>query len=218
MARIQYHKKPTMGGYIQYLATGESEPQDIGANAVFKPGSTILLREGGYEYPGDRFHDEVSVNRHKMPGEQLQLFNTEPSRIEEAFADSRMRTATPTVIGLAINRAKEIGTGLTYSDSLSEHSSKLAKKGMELGAVTANQKNVEAEKTNDIAEEGLGGYPHVLSEYSISKYDPVSDEEVGAARKTIRDLVRSGRPAKHMGPQFKHPDLDTEWHQPELDK
>lgn len=183
------------------------------------PSAEIGLRRGRYEYGrfGDTDSESLAHNIHAKPGDQLKMFQTHPSVIESAFADHSMRSYTPTLLGMAINEATKIGTGLTYSGDLSEHSSKLAKKGIEAGVVLVNQRNTTANKTNDIGSEGANTYHHELVPAVFQDLDPVSDAEVKAGRETIRKIVKGHSQAKktHMGPQFENTNPEG-WYQPEL--
>lgn len=181
------------------------------------PTVDIELFKGGYEYGQNDDTETLRHNRFAKPGEQLKMFEAHPSKIVSAFADRDMRAHTPTVIGMAINEAKKIGMGLTYSHDLSEHSSKLAKQGLELGVVAPNKSNPEALQTNDIGHTGLSDYEHSYTGGHFIDFDPVSKEEIQAGRETIRGLVKQHIQAKkaHMGEQFEN--LNPEgWHQPEL--
>lgn len=187
------------------------------------PAVQVNLYKGYYDYgdhrrDGSHNTDRVFANIRKDPGEQLKMFGHVPSKIDEAFADHRMQANTPTVLGMAINEAKKIGMGLTYSDDLSEHSSKIAQKGIESGAVSRNPSNPDAEQRNDIAYQGRSTYTHRIGSRHLIDYDPASSDEVKAGRETIRGIVKEHRASKkdHIGPQFNHPDLDVVWHQPEL--
>lgn len=204
--------------YIEWTAMDTDNPVEDQEYEEY-PAASLTMRRGGYDLGrrGDTINpDSIQANYFKKPGEQLHLFGVVPSRIDYAYADKDMRTVTPTLLGMAVNESKNIGTGLTYSDDLSKHSAKLAKKGMDLGIVVPNEANTEAKQKNDIAEASLGAYRWTQSLDSVAYTPRASDQEVAEGRKTIRGIVQSARPKKHMGPQFKHPDLDKTWYQPEL--
>lgn len=209
---------------VEFLAVNKDITEKRGwMDSPSHPAATVSLYKGYYDYGdrrGDGSHDtdRVAANRFKDPGDQLKMFGTVPSRIDEAFADHRMQANTPTLIGMAVNEAKKIGMGLTYSPDLSEHSSKIAQKGIEAGVVSRNPHNPDAIQDNDIAEEGRSTYEHTMYRDSLIDYDPASEDEVKAGRGTIRGVVKELRASKkpHIGPQFNHPDLDAVWHQPEL--
>ena len=167
------------------------------------PVAEVELRRGGYDYPeGNR---DILPNVFTDTDEQLQLFDAQPSIITGAFADHRMRSATPVVLGMAINEAQKIGTGLTYSDDLSQHSSKLAKRGIDMGIVTPNKSNIKAAQTNDIAVTGLDTYEEVHTPAYFQDLDEAHPDEVEAGRKTIRGIARQSLEARksHMGEQFQ---------------
>lgn len=222
----KYYRSPEnpYASSVEFLAVNEDITEKKGwMDSPSHPVATVSLYKGYYDYGdhrgvGSHNTDHVAANRFKDPGEQLKMFGVVPSKIEEAFADHRMQANTPTVLGMAINEAKKIGTGLTYSHDLSEHSSKIAQKGVETGAVSRNPSNPDAEQRNDIAYMGRSTYEHRMYRDALIDYDPASADEVKAGRETIRGIVKEHRASKkdHIGPQFKHPDLDVMWHQPEL--
>ena len=200
MAKIQYFKsKPNPHSDVEFFAKGE--PIDE-YGSTMHPTVEISLTPGHYEYES-RY--EIDHNYSAKQGDQLKLFDVHPSKINSAFADHRMRSQTPTVLGMAINESKKIGMGLTYSDDLSAHSAKLAKQGMELGVVSPNKYNPEAEQKNDIARRGIGSYEHTYSPMWFHDYDKAQPEEVKAGRETIRDITRQSLSARktHMSEQFE---------------
>jgi len=214
MAKIQYFKsKPNPhASSSEFYAVGEPFMKD---GEEVRPVAEIGLWRGEYEYgytdprgeEGNYDPGTISHNRIAKPGDQLKLFDIQPSKITGAYADHRMRAHTPTVLGMAVNEAKKIGLGLTYSHDLSQHSSKLAKKGLELGVVVPNRANRGAVQRNDIAEDGLGSFEATYDSDWFQDYDEAKPEEVKAGRDTIRGIVRqnieSRKTASHMGEQFQ---------------
>ena len=177
----------------------------------------VKLNHGEVTYPDDDPTNRINSN--VKPGENLELFHQTPSSIDSLFADGKLRAHIPNLLGLAVNKANEIGLGLTYSSDLSPHSSRLARRGMEIGVVSQNPDNPKAENVNDIGEEGAHNYTHVTSPNYHTYHDNVPTEELQEARGTGREIIRQMREARapkdqgHMGPQFNKPEV---WHQPEL--
>lgn len=193
------------------------------------PTAEIGVSRGGYDYGnaskpdnvdkhGEYDSDTIPSNAWAFRNTQLKMFETSPSVISSMFSDHTMHSHVGNLIGLAVNEANKIGTGLTYSGDLSEHSSKLARRGMSAGIVSTNPDNPGAHRVNDIAERGARTYEHDFSEGFFDDLEPVPSAEIKDAKNTFRGIVKSERRNKkdHIGPQFKHPDLDVTWHQPEL--
>lgn len=208
MAKIKYFKSDSPSSRtIEIYARGPKVSLPSGEKEY--PSAEIGLTKGEYEYGtghGSEYDPfRISHNRLAEPGDQLKLFDAKPSIISYAMADHRMRAYTPTIIGMAINEANKLGMGLTYSSNLSKHSAKLAKKGIELGVVSPNEFNPEAEKRNDIGIDGLGSFEHTFASYSFRDMDKVKGDEVKAGRETIRGITRQSLNARksHMGEQFE---------------
>lgn len=210
MAKIQYFKSDSPSSRaMEIYARGPKVTLENGDKE--HASAEISLNKGEYEYgtgSGEDYNPSwIAHNRYAKPGDQLKLFDVLPSTISYAMADHRMRAHTPTIIGMAINEANKLGMGLTYSSDLSEHSSKLAKKGMELGVVAPNKFNPEAEQRNDIGAAGLGSFEHTYSPSTFMDMDKIKPEEVEAGRTTIRGIVKqnieSRKTASHLGEQFK---------------
>ena len=221
MAAIRF-LKDTSPGYTEWSAYNEDagEQDSMGEDMEY-PVAQITMKRGSYDLGRrgtDINPDSIEANYFKKPGEQLHMFGVKPSRIEYAYADRSMRTVTPTLIGMAVNEAKKIGLGLSYSDDLSPHSSKLAKRGLDLGMVVPNEGNEKAEARNSIAEDSLGSYQYWKPEGVLNYTPEAHPDEVKAGRETIRGIARQSLAARksHMGSQFNHSDLDQTWHQPEL--
>jgi hypothetical protein len=183
------------------------------------PVSALTLNEGGYQYGagygGGYDPGYLRANQDTKSGDQLKLFDARPSKITLAMADHRMRTHTPTVIGMAINEANKIGMGLTYDADLSAHSSKIVKKGLDLGIVASNRANPKGQQTNTIAEGGLGNFTYTRGDHAFTSSYKIKPDEVKAGRETIRGVVRQGLDARklHLSPQFE----DTQMKLPGFD-
>lgn len=197
----------------RYLAVSSSERSGM------HPAAEVDMDKGYYEYNSDHYdvNDRMSGDYYDEGTDQMRLFNMRPAKISYAFSDHSLRSRVPTLLGMAINDAKDAGFGLTYDDSLTAHSSRLAKRGMAKGILTRNPNNPLAYGDEWDAED-LDTHEYLIDKRTLRSANPADPNTISRSKETIRDLVRSGRPAKHMGPQFKHPDLDIEWHQPELGK
>jgi hypothetical protein len=143
-----------------------------------------------------------NYDRSLVRGHGDTLFSSEPSEITSAFADPSMRAAVPTVMGLALNEARKIGTGLTYSSSLSRHSSNISQRALKAGLVQVNPSHPTAGRSNDISFT-----PQRINVSDIgenSGYEMATKEQLGAARQIIRTMLRPGGKKVEETPQ-------TEW-------
>ena len=187
---------------ITYTALGSNEGRtDITENEI--PVASVSLEKGWYEY-------EPRSNAYRDTKQQ-KLFEAHPSVIATAYSDHSLRARVPTLLGMAINDAKKIGTGLTYDESLTEHSARLARRGVESKVLTTHDLNPNIEPFGD--RDPLDTMTNTIRKSDTQYYKKAPDKVVKAGTDTIRGLLR--RP-NHMGPQFNHPDLDVTWHQPEL--
>lgn len=207
----KYLKKDDSGtGTSKYYAIDDKNPLYGGWLRT----ADVKLNHGEVTYPDN--DPTRRINSTVQPGENLELFHQTPSSIDSLFADGKLRVHIPNLLGLAVNKANEIGLGLTYSSDLSPHSSRLARRGMEMGVVSQNPHNPEAENVNDIGEEGADSYTHVTSPNYHAYHDNVPTEELQAAKGTGREIIRQMRTSRnqeHMGPQFSNPEG---WYQPKL--
>jgi hypothetical protein len=207
MAKIRYFKSgedPNIPA-VEFHAQKMDEPADEESNNPWLlPTAMATLVKGRYENPGHDAPDDITRNYGADPGEQLRLFDVHPSRIENAFSDYRMRAHTPTVLGMAINEAKNLGFGLTYSYDLSRHSAKLAKRGLELGVVMPNRLNPDASARNSLGGSNLNDYVNTSTDRTLYDEKDADPDEVKAGRETFRNIVRQGLNARksHMSGQF----------------
>lgn len=215
MANIRYFKSVDNphASSVDFYARGEAVDDPVN-HSILYPTAEVSLLKGAYDYgsTSGTNPDYIHHNKIARPGEQLKLFDAQPSSIIEAFSDYRTRAQTPTVLGMAVNEAKKLGMGLTYSYDLSKHSSKLAKKGLDLGVVEPNPSNTDAHQSNDIAERTLNKYQHTHTRFFFDDFNEISPDEVNAGRATIRGIVKQGIDArrgakpqgttKPLGPQF----------------
>lgn len=91
-------------------------------------------------------------------------------------------------LGVAHNVASDEGVKLTHDSSLSHYSSRLVQNAQRRGLVTEDRPNAQ---TNMVA--------HMLPAEEPSHYKPgerIRTDEVNAGRRTIRKMVKQGRPKK----------------------
>lgn len=131
-------------------------------------------------------------------GGHPQLFHTIPSKIEVLRSDRSITSTAPTLLGLALNDHGK----LQVSEDLSKHSSRIAKKGVEAGAVYPPDQNYDMEVSNDI---------DFQTRHHLPSTDPVvSNHEVELARNTVRKILR---PSSHLSTEqfspekVQHPQL-----------
>lgn len=154
------------------------------------------------------------------PGTRLRqgaMFVHSPGEIYSAFADPSMRSAVPTLLGLAANEHRRI-TGSSYSlpmhdSSLSPHSSKMVRKLQDRGVdIPANPDNATAEATNAASFhrlwEARSNYPAGKFQHTDSSrpFDTVEvrPQEVNEARHRVRQLLsKPGLPEAPRGPQYE---------------
>jgi len=125
-----------------------------------------------------------------------QMFLNQKAHITEAFADPRMRHTVPTLLGMALNEYKG---PVRPSNSISEHSAKLAEKGEAAGLIESHPENPFNDPSNDISE---GKKPSEWGEVYATVHDSgeifsqygtdrrVSDSEVAAAKRFARNALR----------------------------
>lgn len=200
--------------------TARKAPGWRGGNEV--PTADVLLRRGGYEptvkqhnmwgstdytwntHAGAAYPQSDTYEGRKKP-EQGRLFTETPSKIAAAFADPSMKMAVPTLLGMALNEGRRIGTGVMADSSLSKHSSPIAKRGLKAGVLVPNPQNPRGRMTNDIdfshKATAIGEHESLEASGLDVKYlmgdDAVeaTPQQVSEGRDTIRTLLRSKKSA-----------------------
>ena len=155
-------------------------------NSTDYEGNTSVQETGVAAYPLFG-HRSAYLNAYTPP-EQGRLFDSTPSTISSAFADKSMLAAVPTLLGLAINKSKQIGTGLQGDSSLSKHSSPLVKRGLKSGILQPNPRNPEGRKNNDYS---LARGHHIYPSDAIL-FKEIEPEQLQAGKQTIRGMLRGG--------------------------
>ena len=223
---IRYRKKYTGWGYarpkeVTYSAVGD-EITDEAGNEVsggedpgYRPDAVVEMSLGHVNMPRHgEDPSELYSNTKLDKGEQQTLFHTVPSKITHASADHRLRGAAATnLLAMAYNEAHNLGHGITYDDSLSSHSSPLAKMGLDLGLVVSNPHNPSADITNGIALEGAHRNIRTVPAYFANRHSPrgeeIEPEEVSRGRSTVRNWINQRRTLT-LGKQFdSQPSSDT---------
>lgn len=204
---VSYTRRDTEGwggfGFTDFTAYGQA--RDGGYSWSETPYARMTLErgksvpnytnesheEGGYG-PSDTNPDHSSAyprNRND-PNQQGKLFKEYPTKISSFYADPSMKRSTMALMGMAVNEARRIGTGLEAPSSLSVHSSPLAKRGAEAGVLTPNDYNRDMSVSNN--EDFLPrtqGHDTGESPYRYGDLE-VSPEEVSAAKDTVKGLLR----------------------------
>ena len=193
----------------RYLAVNDSERNGL------HPAAEVDMDHGYYEYSDSNYNvNDKSLDGYYDEGtDQMRLFNMRPAKVTYAISDHTLRSRVPTLLGMAVNDAKDDGFGLTYDDYLSPHSSRLAKRGMEQGILTRNTQNPSID--DDGYREDLDTHEYTIDRRTLFNARPADPDTVSRGKKTIHSLVRRTG-AGNLSTQFNHPDLGQTWHQPEL--
>lgn len=155
---------------------------------------------------------DEEFNKYPMP---TTLFTQTPPHVTTLFADRTMRMHVPALLGAVHEKARETGTKILASDSLSKHSSPLVKEGIGAGLVQGHADNPEANVNNEIGT-SVGDDTYLMDprdvgdEYYVGT--EVSDDVVERWRKTGRELVRTvrGKPPVRQTTGVTHPVRDSQ--------
>lgn len=135
-----------------------------------------------------------------------QMFLHHPEKVSGVSRNSRVSPAAlSTLLGVVMNKHPNA----KVDDALTEAGSRLARKGVEAGAIkpheanSAMTPNMDWEPLTILGREDEGGH--------VWGTTPLSSEDVEAGRQTMRGLIRGKEPQKPtpkpMGPQFTQPEL-----------
>jgi len=131
------------------------------------------------------------------------MFMHQPSKIVGLYADPTMRHTVSNLLGLALSNA---GPGAMASDELSSYSSRIVQRGIDAGLVRGHPRNPDAQATNTIPLMTKASWVHEgvpESDFTGEKLTPVSDEELGAGKRLMRDALRGGSRHGQLSPQFE---------------
>lgn len=134
------------------------------------------------------------------------LWTYHPATISAAFSHSTTRHTIPVMLSMA----KQEYPDLSAPYDLSKHSSRLARKGIEMGLIRGHESNPSAAVTNNI---DFDDYGNTVSADMLrsSYYEPhrMSDTDVNEARANLRDMIRPRKEHWNVmdSPQFDHPQL-----------
>jgi hypothetical protein len=199
------------------LPTGAPEPNTIisgieedeqtghrigGAVVQVKPGvpEKYSVPEKGPE--GD--YDRGILKRRTYYGDTIPMFSVKekkPAQIDWLASTPEHSHLVGPLLGLAAKHVADNGWDLSYSDDLSEDSSKVVQHALKLGLVQPNPGNPDAEPTNQIASDehlrpdfidrALG---RVRSQQGTKEVDPSEGSEY------IRQKLRSSRSGGKKSP------------------
>lgn len=197
---IRYFKNTDpRSDYVRFVAISDSD-DDEGQGAIVslvkgrETPNYVVERTGMRDKDGNPVYQHTynqHVYRPDPSTSEGQLFHHTPPTIPYAEAAQGMRFAAPVLLGLAFNESKKTGK-LMADHSLSAHSSRLAKRAAQMGAVQPHPDNRDFAQTNDMDFE---------EEVYVDDYaragTQVSRAEMKEARTAIRELVH-GRNKRHL--------------------
>lgn len=145
--------------------------------------------------------------RVKEQRERPQMFQSDPEHISGV---SRNPAVSPAALGTLLGIALSKHPNVKADSTLTAAGSRLAKKGIAAGAVTATDRNPSASPNYSdytpltiLGRSDEGGH--------VWDTTPLSSEDVEAGRQTMRNLIRGNKAQeptpKPMGPQFTQPKL-----------
>lgn len=126
------------------------------------------------------------------PYDATGLFTYHPPEITGAYASDQHKAKVISGLGIAANEVKD---PLVPDSALSQHSSRIAKKGLERGLVAPNERqNSKAEDTFD--SDRMGNEPvFTLIEGSTAEwFSRVPDTEVRAGWQTVKSILGKKKP------------------------
>jgi len=222
MAKYYRHvgKSPEGRGVTQYTAISSDESR--GAD---RPASTVSVYHAqeiplvgtdpdtgeeidpwkvGYRNAPESAHRNVGqASEHanalvEQQGQEPQLFHHVPAHFEHARSDPSMRATFPTLLGIAL---KEHGGKVQVPDSLSQYSSRIAKKGKDLGVVTGDSEpsrtHTESLQRFNREVNPSGNYIDTR-QYPPAEIAPMSENEVTVGRNFARTTLRPRKWSKQF--------------------
>lgn len=181
---------------------------NVVAGGAKKEGAVLHIK-GGITQKGSLFRQNYQEQREQESeeGDQLKLFEYRPPVVTRLDSDPSMRTAVPTILGHIVNKYPDI-----VSDStLSQHSSRIVKKGIEKGVVTGGEVNptgeAVVEKNREENRISTVGRDTAIPNNSTL----LSAVDLSAARSKVRDVLRPKKLSAQFdavnGPPLNHPQL-----------
>lgn len=143
---------------------------------------------------------EEEIERDYKEGDQL-AFSYQPPTVTNLYADQSMRYAIGPLLGRALSLYPD---DLTADKELSQHSSPLAKKLIDLGALQGSKDNPEGDahfKYHNNNPEKEVQFTQVDSEGIPLSYARMKNSDVEAARTKLRDVLRGSKQSK-LSTQF----------------
>ena len=137
-----------------------------------------------------------------------QMFLSEPTEVAGLYADPSMRHTVGTLGGLALNQFGKLRADYT----LSQHSSRLAKRGIDAGVVEGNPDNIDAEPTFESTLHPVEWGYAVESATNPTLVPPTSHSEISRprlahARRTVHGIFRPKTSPEQFGPFLPDPQL-----------
>lgn len=189
--------KRTKHGFTRFMAVSEHEDTSAPRKGEYSIASVTLEHSRATPNfvwdPTTRKHADVSVGSEPAST----LFTVTPPTITGAFSHPAMRHTVPSLLAMSVNA----GGPETQADySLSEYSSRLAKKGIRQGLIKGHEENPEANKTNMVGSME----PFRADRSTLREYSPITEEELQLGKQTVRNFLRPPSPRKRT-PRSQHP-------------
>jgi len=220
---FETNDKGSVGSIVDVSLVGDKEVGNYG----YRPSISMSYTRGGFvpnfdnrwTDDGDTVVDDTWGYRDRSRGwddTPDTLFDAVSPEVHTLFSDFRMRAHVPTMLGHVLKNAQSAGVPITAAYDLSEHSSRLSKKGIKAGLVVGHEYNKEANQSNTVGSEGADNYTEVARLENI--IDPttgkpylgreVPSEELADFRRIGREAVRGMKRKRKTGPAT-HPVRDS---------
>jgi hypothetical protein len=155
-------------------------------------------------------HNAPAETRKDIPV-PTELFTSKPRKVqfENAFVHPTLRGSLPTLIGIAMNDHPD--AEFHSPSSMTQYSSRLARRGIEKGAIKGAVSNESGRQTLNRNDDTKWSMAHRPEHLDFSDHDRLSNQTIAEGRQTAYKLAglnkREKRPAM-QGEQMKLPGIE----------
>ena len=142
----------------------------------------------------------INVNQGMLFQHQSQM---QPAHVSWLVTTKEARSMAGPMIGAAAHEAARLGSDLTPDTDLSDHSNRLVQHAQARGGVDPSFERTRKNNTPFMLPgDGIGT---VIPQNKSKIRGPIEDANLDQGRRTMRQFLRQGRPAKPQGEQMQLP-------------
>lgn len=200
----QNRREDWYGGSNQRISYSLHDPNEMIDNPYSHPSEPAIPVRGqirtleSNRLPRYNYDQHYANDDNQMEGQRALFGVNEHGKslyVSTAFTQREHAAKAGKMFGYLVNRAQATGARLEPDSDLSQHSGGLVNRAIDAGLIDPKHTYDESFDNGYTFEDGPVDFIHPESE---TKWEQIPDADLRAGMRTVRNIVKAGRPPKKM--------------------